>query len=322
MGISLRSSVLTVVAGSLTVAGSVSIAAGQTSAAPTSPSAASGATVESGSIRPERSALQKMSRRMTLKADKTRLEDVLKFIQEFTKAEIDVYWTTDQVQGLEKDREITLNISNQPALYVLEQVLDRAKNGFSENTWQMSSSGQIEVGPKDILNKSKRLEIYDINDLLFVLPRYDDVPQIDLNNVLQQSQGGGGGGGQSPFTNVNTTNNLNLPTKEQRAREIIDLITQTVETTQWVDNGGEGGSVRYFNGTLLINAPDYMHRQINGYPYWPSTTSKKLADGRRYVTLNMDTGLGKVDRITNVPQTAAVPGQPAPAQTPPGPGGP
>ena len=40
----------------------------------------------------------------------------------------------------------------------------------------------------------------------------------------------------------------------------------------WTDNGGEGASMHLFNGTLIVNAPDYIHRQINGYSYWPSGT--------------------------------------------------
>ena len=262
------------------------------------------------SIQSERSTLLKLSRRMSLKVDKARLEDVMKFIQEVTQAEIEVLWTSENTQGLERDREITLSVANQPALYVLEQVLDKAKSDFRENSWQMAAGGALQVGPKDLLNQYKRVEIYDINDLLFVIPTFSDVPQIDLNNVLQQASSGGGGGGQSPFTGAGNNNSpLNdQPTKDQRARPIIELLTQTIETNQWVDNGGEGGSIRFYNGTLIINAPDYMHRQIVGYPYWPSTTVRRLAGGGRYVTLSMDAGVARPLKITNFPVTATAGG--------------
>ena len=140
-------------------------------------------------ISPERATLLRMNRRISLKVEDTRLEDVIKFIQDVTQADIEPIWTTDNSlgAGLDKEKKITLNIQNQAALYVMEAVLDKAKSDFAENTWQMNASGAMQVGPKDVLNKSKRIVIYDINDMLMIIPRYAEVPQIDLNNVLQSS---------------------------------------------------------------------------------------------------------------------------------------
>src|SRR6185369_11546819 len=147
------------------------------------------------------------------------------------------------------------------------------------------------------------------NDLLMVLPRYSEVPAIDLNTVLQSGQGGSGG---SPFNNANNNNSPldTQPMREERAKKIMDLIVSLVESQQWQDNGGEGASMHYFNGTLIVNAPDYIHRQINGYSYWPSGTKQVAAKGttRRYVTLNMDPSIGTIDKIRQVPVTAVAGG--------------
>ncbi|MBY0310973.1 MAG: hypothetical protein K2W85_02785 [Phycisphaerales bacterium] len=277
------------------------------SAQPKSTTVSEQPVVESTS--PERATLLKLQRRISLKVDKTRLEDVITFIRDTTQADIEAIWTGDNTVGLDKEKLITLNINNQPALYVLEAVLEKAKVDFQENAWQMSSIGTIEIGPKEVLNKSRRVVMYDINDLLHVIPRYAEVPQIDLNTVLQSNQGGGGG---SPFTGDNTNNNQNTgPDREARIRRIIDLLTSIVEPDQWADNGGEAATIREFNGVLIIKAPDYIHRQINGYPYWPSTTTKLVSGEkkRRYVTLDMDTGQATIDQIRSVPQGAVVGGQ-------------
>src|SRR5690606_5540244 len=170
----------------------------------------------------------------------------------------------------------------------LEKVLDKAEVDFTQNTWQMTEHGTMQVGPKDVLNRDKRVEIYDINDLLFVVPRYDQVPEIDLEAVLQQSEGGQG---QSPFEDDDDEEEERT-TREERAEELADLIRTIVETEQWIENGGEGGSIRYWQGTLIVNAPDYMHRQINGYAWWPASHTARVVEGRRYVTLNVDTSIG------------------------------
>ena len=113
---------------------------------------------------------------------------------------------------------------------------------------------------------AERLQIYDINDLIFVIPNFTDVPQLDLDAALQQSGGGGGGGGGRGVFQVTDDAEVEL-NSEERAQEIIAIITTTVEPEQWVLNGGTGGTVRLHNNTLIINAPDYMHRQIGGYSF-------------------------------------------------------
>jgi hypothetical protein len=262
-------------------------------------------------VSPERATLLRLNRKISLKVEDTRLEDVIKFIQDVTQADIEPLWTTDNSSGtgLDKEKKITLNVQNQPALYVLEAVLEKARADFAENTWQMSGTGAIQIGPKELLNKTKRVVIYDIHDLLMIIPRYTEVPAIDLNSVLQSNQGGSG---QSPFKDAGDNKGPldNLPTMEERAKKIQDLITQLVEPSQWQDNGGEGASMHYFNGTLIVNAPDYIHRALNGYSYWPSGTRQVAAkDGqRRWVTLNMDPGISTIKEIRQVPVTAVAGG--------------
>lgn len=319
-------------AGTMFSAGTLALAQTAPSSKPAMKEATQSQADRIAAVSPERATLLRMNRRITLKVEDTRLEDVFKFIQDVTQADIEPLWSTDNSTGagLDKEKKITLNVQNQAALYVLEAVLEKARTDFAENSWQMSSTGSMQVGPKELLNKFKRVVIYDINDLLLIIPRYREVPQIDLNNVLQSNAGGGG---QSPFNQGNTNNNPldNQPTPEERAKKIMDLLTSLVESPQWQDNGGEGASMHFFNNTLIVNAPDYIHRQINGYSYWPSGTKQVAAKGgtRRYVTLNMDAGLGTVAKIRQVPVTAVAGGQggggtpnptPAPAPVPnPGP---
>jgi hypothetical protein len=255
-----------------------------------------------------RDTLVRMSKHITLEVTDQKLEDVITFIRDFTGADIDTAWQGENgsTPGLDKERKITISIKNRPAMDAVEAVLAKAKPEFgSENAWQLTPQGSLQIGPKEALNKEKRVVVYDIHDLLFTINTYTDVPEIDLNSVLQQSQGGGGG--TSPFRDQNRNQNQNTKTRDERTKEIVDLITTLIEPDQWRDNGGEGGSVTAYNGTLLVNAPDYMHRQINGYPFWSSYNVTKV-NGHRYVALNMDTGISKVNGFGTQPVTAVVPG--------------
>ncbi|MCG3121939.1 MAG: hypothetical protein GIKADHBN_00312 [Phycisphaerales bacterium] len=269
-------------------------------------------TVVVTSTRPERDTLMKFMRPLTVEFKESRLEDVVNFMAEVTGADLEPMWIDDRDStGLNKDLLITFNAKNLNALKVMEKILQKSseRGDFGENTWQMSESGAMQIGPKERLNAFKRLETYDINDLLLVLPRYDNAPEFDLQSVLQSSGQGGGGSSQSPFRDTQQDREAqNSPTREERATSVVDIVTQLVEPEQWTDNGGTGGTIRYYQGTLMVNAPDYMHRQINGYPYWSAGQSVSVVKGRRWVSLNLDTAASQLEGLANQPVTAVVPG--------------
>jgi hypothetical protein len=272
------------------------------------PAAPAGEPVASTGV-PQRDTLMKLMRPITVTFTDQRLEDIITFIRDYSGAEIEPLWVDDRnTDGLERDRTVTVTINNGTVLRLIEAVLQKASDGFSDNTWQMSETGEIQIGPKSRLNKFKRVQLYDINDLLMEVPEYAEVPRIDLQSVLQSSQGGGGG--QSPFSgDQQNDQNDKQRDRKKKSDEIVEIITQTVEPDQWVDGGGTGGSIRYWQGTLIVNAPDYMHRQLNGYPYWPSRLTRSgFTQNRRYVSLTTDNGISTIEGFENAEATAVVGG--------------
>ncbi|MBX3390129.1 MAG: hypothetical protein KF691_11840 [Phycisphaeraceae bacterium] len=265
------------------------------------------------SLSAQRKALGLMLKTMSVDYQQTRLEAVMKNIADVTGAPLQILWQDDRNPvGLDKESLITFRADDMSALTVLEGVLSRAGADFTGggNTWQMTESGMIEVGPKERLNRTKRLEIYDISDLLLEIPDYNQVPQFDLNSALQASSGGGGGG-TSPFSGGGQqVQNTGKPVQE-RADEVIRLITELVEPDQWTNNGGSAATVRYYKQELLVTAPDYIQRQINGYPFWPAEQTQIEQDKKnRRVSFTPP-------RSSGVVQTANVPQPPSstPAQT-------
>lgn len=164
--------------------------------------------------------------------------------------------------GLDPESRVSVTSENAAVVDIIEAALEQvAATSFGEPaTWQLSPLGVVEIAPRSLLNRKKRLEIYDIADLIAIVPDYPDAPQIDLNQALQSAQGGGG----NPFSDTGD-GEVDKPTLEENANALMDLITTVIETDQWTRNGGDGGSVRLWKTNLLISAPDYMHRQIAGY---------------------------------------------------------
>jgi hypothetical protein len=209
--------------------------------------------------------LSLLSKPITVEVQDARFEDVVDFVRTTTGATVDIAWINDRhSEGLDPDALVSLDVTNAQALALLLYAAKQASlDDLSDPTWQLDhSTGAIQIGPRSRLNKFKRLEIYDIHDLILVLPDYTDVPRLNLNSVVRQGQGGGGGGIFQQNQDDNT-----IVDPEFEALRIMDILRSVVEFDEWIENGGDGATVRYYEGNLLVSAPDYIHRQINGYSF-------------------------------------------------------
>lgn len=263
---------------------------------------------------PQRETAVLLMRPITIQFDNQRLEAVINFIRDTTNADIDAKYIDDKhTDGLDPEEPISLRAENVTALQLIEMVLERAESEFAapgSNTWQFTDTGTLEIGPKERLNQRRRVEIYNIADMLTEVPEYTEAPTFDLNSILQSGGGGGGGGGgQSPFQGQGQDDNWNLLPAEEKAEEIQLIITELVEPEQWLDGGGES-TIRYWNGNFIVNAPDFVHRGLNGYPWWPAaSTQVSSIGGRRYVTLNQDVAFAELDDLISQPVSAVVGGR-------------
>ncbi|HMN41726.1 MAG TPA: hypothetical protein PKE29_12840 [Phycisphaerales bacterium] len=194
-----------------------------------------------------------------------RFEDVLKFVAQVTQLPIDADWESLANVGVNKDSEVTLKVQSKLSVRsALERILGKvSKDAFAKAGWAVEN-GVINVASEEALRKHKVLVIYNIQDLLFTIPNYRQVPQIDLNNVLSSS--GGGGGGQSPFSGDNDTQQQqdDPAARERRIRQILDIIEANVDPDGWQDRGGDTGTVQELNGSLIITNTPRNHREIVG----------------------------------------------------------
>lgn len=223
--------------------------------------------------------------------------------------------------GINPETPINIDVVEKPALTVLEMILEQAEGDFGEETtWQLRETF-VEVGTKDRLasRSAREVRYYPIGDLLYQPPYFDNAPAFNLGQALQQGGGGGqgggrggagggggggiggggagGGGGGGGGAGGGGGIPIGDPREErervseaERAQQIIDIITDTVEPNAWDVTGGEWATLRYYQRTIIINAPDFIHRQIGGYPYptRPIGTVNAAPSQRRFVTFAGD----------------------------------
>jgi len=158
-----------------------------------------------------------------------------------------VYWKTKNQDGCDRAKKVSLLLRNQPAIIVLERIATQLGTDESDATWQLRD-GVVEIGLKNQLAKRQfqRLVTYPIMDLLFVV---NDFSFLEQNN-----------GRTAPES-----------TEQRQARidELIEKISKLIEPDVWAQNGGPC-TIANYKETLLVRAPNFVHRQIGGYAFVPT----------------------------------------------------
>ncbi|MHC5009025.1 MAG: hypothetical protein ACYTGF_16895 [Planctomycetota bacterium] len=187
--------------------------------------------------------------------------------------------------GIDPDTPITVVAVGRSGLDVLELVLDQCQE-LDPCTWQLRN-GYVEVGTKERLSvpAAREIRYYPIRDLMYDPLQFDNAPELNLGAALNQGggfgggagggrggglgggggggRGGGGGGGGGGGTIFDPPGDPPVrPIEQERVQQIITLITGTIEPDAWDVNGV--ASIRYYAGTLIIRAPGYIHRRIEG----------------------------------------------------------
>ena len=173
--------------------------------------------------------------------------EVLQSLEENLEILMKVYWETEERTGCDKTKTITLTLKDQPAVIVLERIADQLGDENNKATWQLRD-GVVEVGLKSQMSKKsfQRLVTYPITDLLFVVGDFSMMDSGLSRNPPTQSPA----------------------TKQRRIDNLIKKITTLIEPKTWEQNGGPC-TITNYKETLLVRAPDFVHRQLGGYSFEP-----------------------------------------------------
>jgi hypothetical protein len=187
---------------------------------------------------------------VTMCIEKELASAVLHSLEKDLGIHISVYWETENIGGCEKEKTVSLTLRNQPAIIALERIAKQMGTEENEATWQLRD-GVVEIGLKSRLAKksSQRLVTYPIMDLLFVVGDFSFLGE-DAN--------------QNPRPTA--------ADNQKRIDALIEKITLLIESDMWEQNSGTC-TITNHHETLLIRAPDFVHRQIGGYTFKPTKPS-------------------------------------------------
>lgn len=204
------------------------------------------------------------------------LNDAIDFLRDVSGANLIVNWKALEEAGVTRDTPVTVRLRSISLRKALETVLDEAAGG-DKLTYDMDG-GVIQVTTRELADSRMYTRVYPIRDLIMDVPDFTDAPDFSLNstsnNQNQNPQGGGGIGSGATVTQANTLFDQSTsssggqrekpgPTKEERAKELLDLIRSVIQPDVWVENGGKA-AVRYWNGNLIVTAPRSVQEAIGG----------------------------------------------------------
>jgi hypothetical protein len=166
-------------------------------------------------------------------------------------------WRTDRVAGMDPLTPITLRLDRVDPLSAIEAIVAQCAADIDQRcSWQLAD-GWIDVGPVSwLIRPSARfLRTHDVGSIIIDVPNF----------------GAAGGGDRVRDSNGRRPGARRTPA--EGAADLMKLIRAVIEPEAWRANGGEGAAMRWFRSALIIDAPDYIHRQIGGYPFRPIAPS-------------------------------------------------
>ncbi len=182
------------------------------------------------------------------------LEDVLNFIATVTNLNVDVDWDSLAEAGVDRDSLVSLNLQPLPAQTILNRVLDKVSpDEFNAASWAVND-GILVIASDAALRRNTFIQIYDIQDLLFQVPDFTEVPDLELGQIVQ------GQGGSQQDVDIEVPESLTTEALLERIREIIQT---NVDFDGWRDNGGDTGDIQELNGNLIITNTAANHRSIS-----------------------------------------------------------
>jgi len=176
-----------------------------------------------------------------------------------------VNWNDLHRAGVERTVPIDLNLPREITLKkALTEMLDQAGGGAVTLGFDVAD-GAITVATQAYLDKKTYAAMYDINDLLITVPKFDQPPLTDLRDTTPPHA--------TPATMPNGIPSWRVgdddddeqdedPERAARVQQIINLIQDTVAPDSWRDRGGTVGMIKEINGQLVVTQNSAAQRQI------------------------------------------------------------
>lgn len=190
----------------------------------------------------------------------TPLETIIEWLREQGAVNVVVRWRALQIDGIDPDSEVTLRLRNTTVGQALNYALEQLATIPGDIRYRTFGNA-LHISTKADFNQKMYVHAYSVADLLRTIRRFTDAPEITLDQQGQGAAGRDGGGGAYTGPLLRRTGREGGQNAErdnvdqvddERMQELIELITATIEPDSWDLTGGGRGSIRGYNGRVLV----------------------------------------------------------------------
>ena len=239
-----------------------------------------------------RKAMMELNKVISVDFDNNEFEQVVNYMQRVTGLEIYPDWKALDSIGIAQDDSVTLKLGEISASNALGRILEQLGDELDPVEYSIED-GIVVISSEQALRKKLETIVYDIRDLLFEVPYFDNAPNFSLQGSISQGGGGGGGqgggggggggfgggggggfgggGGGSGGGGGGGGGFLGDPgeeperkDREELIEQIVTIIQEQVDPDGWRDLGGDTGTLQELNGNLIITNTAKNHREIEG----------------------------------------------------------
>jgi hypothetical protein len=183
-------------------------------------------------------------------------EDVIEYFREISGVNFHVSWRALENVGVTRETQVTLKASG----ITIGKALDLVLEGVNGNNDRMSKAywvvdgGVVRISTGTDLNTITRTRVFDVSDLLFVIPNFVG-PRVDIDSVGSDGEDGGGGGDFNIFhesEDAPGSKEQDLSAlREEQKQALLDMIKNSIGQEMWADYGGPG-TIQLFQKRLII----------------------------------------------------------------------
>jgi len=205
---------------------------------------------ESARDREVRTQLDKINPQVELTA--VEFEEAIDFLRTTHGLNIYVKWDALELMGIDRAKEVNLNLRNVTTEKALRVILDDV--GGTTPLSYVIDEGVITISTKDDLSTNTYTRVYDIRDLIVRVPNFES-PSVDVGS------GGNDGGDVLGDEDEDDDDNENVPSRQELIDNIITLVTDTIDPDSWPPLGNIG-SIRELHGQLVVTQTSDNHQDI------------------------------------------------------------
>ena len=212
--------------------------------------------------------------------DDITFEEVIEWLHEHSEGKVNIVprWNRLEIEGVAQEDFVTLQLKGATIAVILDETLDQLSEDGKLRFRGIGKS--IQISTEADFGRRLYLRVYNVTDILFRVPDFQEgAPQIDLQGLGSSGgggggSGGGGGGGQggrgSVFSQGGGQSNQGQFTQqegegelEKTLEDLRELIISMIEPDSWFDNNGDGEILAYNRSLVVLNTME-VHEMIAG----------------------------------------------------------